>query len=235
MTKGILRVMLLTSLSTGWLAQAPPWLWTASGMDQAPSYVGDAAVDKNGNIYMTGEFTGTLSIGSQTLSSRGFIDVFLAKYNPSGELLWVRTGGGIYNDRCPAVALDNNGYVYIAGGFRDQAHFDHLSITSQGQQDIFLGKYDPNGNLIWMKSFGGPDMEMVGINAGRGLFIDMDANIYITGSFHDTADFGGVSITSKGGRDVYLAKLNSAGAVLWVKSAGSYSLDNGVDVYSDVA
>src|SRR5690606_35228606 len=139
------------SLSTGLLAQAPPWLWTASGMDQGGGISAGIAVDKHGDIYMTGEFTGTLSIGSQTLSSNGFKDVFIAKCNPSGGLVWVRTGGGIYDDRCPAVALDNNGYVYIAGGFRDQAHFDHLSITSQGQQDIFLGKYDPNGNLIWMK------------------------------------------------------------------------------------
>src|SRR5690606_39882727 len=101
MAKGTLVVALLTSLSFGLLAQAPPWLWVTSGMDQGGGIAAGIAVSKKGEIYMTGEFTGTLSIGGQTLSSNRMKEVFIAKYNPSGELLWVRTGGGISDDRCP--------------------------------------------------------------------------------------------------------------------------------------
>src|SRR5690554_4363499 len=233
MTKGILIVILLTSLSTGLLAQAPPWLWVASVKEQEGNMGGDVAIDAHGNIYMTGDFTATLTLENETLVSRGGKDVFIAKYNSLGKLVWAKSAGGIYDDKPPSIAFDNAGYVYIAGSFAEQAHFDNQQVMSQGQHDIFLAKYDPDGNLVWVKSFGGSRTESLGASTGGGLFIDAYNRIYIAGSFHETADFDGVSITSKGGQDVYLAKLDSAGTVLWAKSAGSSSSDFGTDVCVD--
>lgn len=236
MVKGALFSIVFIFLSIGAFAQAPPWLWAVSGKDEGASISGDVAVDDNGNIYLSGEFTRALTFENQTLVSAGGKDVYVAKFTSQGKLVWAKSAGGIYDDKTPGIAFDNAGYMYLAGSFADQAQFDHHMVTSQGQHDIFLAKYDPDGNLIWVKSFGGLGTETIGASSGRGLFVDANNRIYLTGSFVGTVDFGGTTLTSKREEeDVYFAKLDSAGAVIWAKSAGSNSSDFGIDICVDQA
>ncbi len=98
------------------------------------------ASDTAGNCYVTGSFTQTAQFGATNLVSLGDRDIFLAKYSPTGALMWVKQAGLVFQDTGAAVALDANANIYIAGWFTDSADFDADYVTALGAADIFVAK-----------------------------------------------------------------------------------------------
>lgn len=195
------------------------------------------AVDGSGNVYVTGYFNSTANIGNTSATSAGFSDIFLAKYNSSGNLLWVQSAGGAFGDIGYDVAIDGNGNVYITGAFQATATFgkntvNEAIIGSSGIADIFLAKYNSNGVFQWVRSAGG-----AAADRGQAIALDANGSVYVTGNYQGTANFNITpnitTLTSAGMRDIFLAKYDSNGTFQWVKSAGGASDDFGIDIGLD--
>ncbi|GAB3171672.1 SBBP repeat-containing protein [Telluribacter humicola] len=183
----------------------------------------DIAVDRNGNVYITGYFENIITFGSTSLASNGNDDMFLVKYSSNGDVLWAQKTGGTELDQGFGVAVDMNGFVYVTGYFSSTASFGSNSLVSSGDFDIFIAKYNSNGDVQWAQKAGG-----VSADQGSAITVDESGTIYVTGTFSVTATFGTVthsSITSSVSSDVFVARYSSSGEALWVRSAGSYRSD----------
>jgi hypothetical protein len=188
------------------------------------------AVDASGNTYVTGYFNTTATfIGTPTvaLTSAGNNDIFLAKFDASGNVLWAVKAGGKLADISNSINIDASGNSYITGVFTDTATFygsSNVQLISNGGLDIFIAKYDPTGNVLWAKKAGG-----YGSEVAFKIKADVLGNSYITGLFpNDTLVFYGTpndSLHSNGGNDMFLAKFDPSGNVVWAKHSGGTGND----------
>ena len=194
------------------------------------------SVDLNGNSYVTGDFQGTITLGTIQITSYGLTDMFIAKYNSNGNCLWAKHAGGVYWDNNPGfagIAIDTNGNSYITGCFTGTATFDTVQIISYGPNsiDIFIAMYDSIGNCVWAKHAGGNY-----IDYGYAISVDKKGNSYITGPFEGTAHFGTISLSNYGPdgySDIFIAKYDHYGNCLWAKHAGGNSNDGGAGITVD--
>jgi len=174
-------------------------------------------VDRDGNIYLTGYFSGTARFGSINVTSSGNNDVFIAKIDSAGDPQWVRKGGGSREDRGRGVALDRQGNVFITGTFTQSANFSGTTLNSQGKNSLFVTKYDNNGNFQWAKGAG----TCCDTTRGNAISVDLNGDAYIAGYFKDNTTIGSNSFTAFGSSDIFVAKYNgSNGNVIWSKQAG---------------
>ena len=197
------------------------------------------AVDASGNIYITGLVSGTVDMdpgpGTAYLTGSGQ-KLYLAKYSAAGAHLWSFGISGTGTDIPYGIALDASGYPHITGFFQGTRDFDPgtgvAPLTSAGDYEIFIAKYDPSGNYVWAKSMGG-----TGGDSGFSIAVDGSGNVYATGYFSGTADFdpstGTTNLTSAGSGDIFLAKYNSSGVLQWARSMGASSSDVGNSVGVD--
>ena len=212
------------------LGQNLRWAKQAGGADDDYGY--GIAIDGLGNTYVTGSFFGTATFGlgeanETVMSSPGNFDIFVAKYNASGALVWAKqAGGGGSSAEGFSIAVDGSGNSYVTGSFDGTVTFgpgeaNQTSLAAAGIYDTLVAKYDSSGALVWAKRAGG-----VGSAAdGFGIAVDGSGNSYITGSFDATAIFGPgeanqTSLTAAGLWDIVVAKYNSSGALVWAKRAG---------------
>jgi uncharacterized delta-60 repeat protein len=159
------------------------------------------AVDSSRNVYVSGE---TQSFGT------GSSGAFLLKYDPNGTLLWQKTWGATQVDFSLGIAVDSSGNVYVIGG---------TTSFGAGLSDVLLLKYDPDGTLLWQKTWGGEKYDKV-----FGVAVDPSGSIYMTGG---TESFGTAL------RDVLLLKYGPDGTLLWQKTWGGKNFDIGFDVAVD--
>ncbi|MGB4845809.1 MAG: hypothetical protein WBP16_15195, partial [Ferruginibacter sp.] len=188
--------------------------------------------DAQGNVYATGFYSTTVDFdpgpGIFNLTSVNAEDIFLTKYSTTGKLIWAKTIGDFRYQAGNFISLDQAGNIYITGIFFGSLDFDPgpgiTTLTSTGNEDIFISKFDNNGNFIWAKSFGGPTNDFC-----NAIVLDNAGNIYMNGYFEGTADFdtgpGVFNMTSKGSTDIFICKLNNAGNFLWAKQVGGVSSD----------
>ena len=219
-------------------------VWAKTFGGTVADYGTSVAVDASGNIYTTGYFAGTADFdpgaGTYNLTSAGNDDVFVSKLNSSGDYVWAKTfggagGGGDY-DRGNSVAVDASGNVYATGHFASTVDFDPgagtYNLTSAGWSDVFVSKLNSSGGFEWAKKFGGTSWDDV-----ASVAVDASGNIYTTGYFAETVDFdpgaGIINLTSAGGTDVFVSKLNSSGDYVWAKTFGGISSERGVSVAVD--
>jgi hypothetical protein len=199
------------------------------------------AMDGSANPYVTGSFVGTVDFDPGVVvdnhTSNGDVDVFLSKFDSSGDFLWAETWGGTYADTGRSVAVDGSGIAYVTGAFsEDTVDFDPGggmdNHTSKGGIDIFLSKFDPSGDFLWAKTWGGSSDD-----EGYHVAIDGSANPYVTGCFFGSVDFdpgsGVDSHISNGDHDVFLGKFDSSGDFLWAVTWGGIYSDKGYGVAAD--
>ena len=138
--------------------------------------------------------------------------------------------GNVSDNVAQDVVVDSVGNTYITGHFRDTVDFGGGNITSGGHRDIYVLKVDSTGAFVWVQTYGSTSNL-----ADRGLDIDIDSssNVYITGYFQGTVDFGNGDITASGGSDIFVLKLDSSGAFQWVYTAGGAGNDNGKGIAVD--
>jgi len=202
------------------------------------------AVDGLGDVYVTGEFLGSVDFdpgpGTDQHSSAGdneFEDIFLSKFDATGDWQWTRTWGGVAEDTGVAVAADNSGNAYVTGLFSSTVDFDPgpgtVEHTSGWKCDVFLSKFDSSGDFQWAVTWGG-DLE----DGGGGIAVEGSEYIYVTGDFQGTVDFdpgiGEDYHTSNGSSDSFLSKFDSSGGFQWARTWGSTSsYDRGSSVAVD--
>ena len=159
----------------------------------------------------------------------------LSSFGGGQDILMVRIGnnnlppgcvyaaGGSGNDRGLSVTVDSNENIYVTGIFRNTATFNRhplgqtaVTATSQGGSDMFIVKLNSSCELQWVYTAGGSENEF-----GYGIDVDRFDNVYVTGVFKSTVDFGGGSVTASGDDfDAFTLKLNSSGVFQWVRTFG---------------
>ncbi len=179
------------------------WQWAVQSTGGGSSLTMSLSLylDSNGNLYITGMFYGTVIFGTTTLTSSES-DIFVGKLTQNGVWQWAVQGGGTGFDSGSSIQVDADGNAYVIGMFQETAWFGSITLTSSGDNDVFVAKLNANGYWQWARQAGG-----INIDAGRGLCLDSEENIYVTGFFSDTAVFGTITLVSSGDYDVFVAKL----------------------------
>ena len=199
------------------------------------------ATDGSGNIYVTGYFRG-LNVdfdpgtGVDSHTSNGMTDIFLSKFDASGNFLWAQTWGGGMDDIGCGVTIDSSGNICTTGFFTGTVDFDPGADTdnhsSNGSADIFLSKFNTSGAFLWAQTWGGSLQDI-----GYSITADSSDNIYVTGNFRSTVDFdpsGGVdNHISNGVSDVFLSKFDASGTFIWAQTWGGVIDDAGFSVTID--
>lgn len=195
--------------------------------------------DASGNIFVAGAFNGTVDFdpgsGTYNLTSAGDLDIYVAKYDASGNFLWAQRDGNIYDDFVLDMDVDASGNVYITG-------YGELNTTGS-QRAMFVGKIDASGITQWAHTFIPTANYSIG---GYALTVDATGNVFVGGNFTDSVDFDlgpaiNYLIASSGSSDAFILKLNTSGNFQWVKqfkclggnaSVDYLSLDATGNVYS---
>jgi len=188
------------------------------------------AIDQSGNTYTIGAFKDTVHFVTSTINetfvSNGGNDIFIQKYNSSGELQWVKHIGGNDQDAANGIAVDNNNNVIIVGEFTSTVDFDPGSATNNitsttlsGFFDAFVLKLNTNGDFVWVKIFEGTSSA-----SGASVVTDNNNNIYTLGYYFETFDFdpnaGTSNLTSILYRDIFISKLTEDGDYVWAETEG---------------
>jgi hypothetical protein len=202
-------------------AQSPTWEWALGAGGTANASGAKVAVDPQGNVYQTGYYSSpTIAFGDSTLVHAlppNTERIFLVKYNIQGELLWARQPEAYISGEGVAVATDADGNVIIGGYFQgDQIHFGDVGLYgSSVDNDLFVVKYDTDGNALWGLSAGGElgtAPEFV-----TDVCTDSNGNIFFTGySSSEHLLIGGDDLTNIGPNQSFLAKMDPTGAMLWI-------------------
>lgn len=175
-------------------------LWSKSFGGEFEDSVSRVALDASGAMVAVGEFTRPVDFGGGKLVSRGNVDAFVVKFDPSGGHLWSTRFGGKEQDAIHGVAIDSQGYVAITGDFPEEAGFDgHAPLASAGRRDAFIALLDPKGSPISSRRLGGPESEW-----GTDVAMDRAGAVVATGNFEGKASYQDGDLTSIGGNDIYL-------------------------------
>lgn len=213
-------------------SQPTGWMW-ATSTNSKHNITGVSCISGVTNDQVTAGIykdTVNFNVGMsivQLVSMDSTEDIYLTKADDSGNLLWVKSIGGIGADNVMAIAaLESTGEIFITGYFTGTCDFDpdvtDFNLTSIGNEDIFIAKYTTDGYLVWAKRLGGTSND-------RGLTItvnQLSGDVYYAGSFRGNVDFDpdtALTILSFAGNnnDMFISRLDSAGNFNWVAGAGN--------------
>jgi len=201
------------------------WVW----VNQVGGSGNDAGlgidISETGTIAISGGATDSVSFGSIALPGSGARG-FVAKLNPDGTWLSAVNGGA----GAVGVKVDSSGSCYIVGGFNYSKTWGSITLnTGMDRTDGFVAKLSNEGIWLWAKQYGGNDWD-----GGYGLGIDNSGNCYITGFYRQSGYFGSIYLSAGGwNRDIFLAKLDSAGNWQWAIKAGAGGHDTGFGMDTD--
>jgi hypothetical protein len=189
-------------------------VWSRLFGDPNGQYARAVAVDSSNNVVITGQFEGTVNFGGGPLTAVGY-DAYVAKYDRYGTHRWSKRFGDAGNQFGMAVALDAAGNIFVAGRVFTGIDLGGGMLRTNGGDDVFVAKLDPDGNHLWSKIFGGD-----GADRCDRITVDAAGNVIVAGAFSAAANFGGTQLTSAGMRDVFVAKLGPNGNVVFARRAG---------------
>jgi hypothetical protein len=243
--------------------QAPVYNWVRTWGGGGNESVHNVAVDTAGNVYVVGEFAGSVDFdpspnGTDLHSSHnGTIDAFLSKFAPDGTFLWARTWGGgpvggtgfSGRDVPNGLAVDGSGNVYVSGPFQYTVDFNPAGGATRtsnagSMNNVFLSKFSPDGTFQWVQTWGPAD----GGAESYSLAVDASNNVYVVGDFsgsgayfNNTAgqapsDWHANHPAAQGQPtffDAFLSKFDSNGTFLWARTWGGEGYDDGPGVAVD--
>lgn len=225
----------------GKISPSGTWLWVEKMGGTSSDYCYDIDVDDGGNISITGSFNSQGTFGTNTFSSQGGYDIFVAKLDTNGTWLWAIKGGGSSSDYGHGVAIDNSGNVYATGYFYTSGtiYFGSTTIPGYSYDDAYIAKIDSGGNVDWAHRMYGSYYQR-----GRGIDVNDNGEIAVVGEFSYSLTPEGTggncgqlspSYQSSSYYRVFIAKYTSSGNCVWANWAGyesSYQA-HGEDVVID--
>nr|WP_293165585.1 Ig-like domain-containing protein [Okeania sp. SIO2C9] len=200
-------------------------------------YGSGIATDSNGNVWTTGYFHDDIDIdgdGDNDLTSNGYFDSYVAKFDSNGNFLFIKHIGGSGGDFGRGITTDTDGNAWATGEFSGNIDIDgdgNNDLSNNGVSDSYVAKFDSNGNLLFAQNIGGSNS-----NSGNGIATDSNGNVWITGEFQGSMDIdgdGNNDLTSNSSYDSYVAKLDSNGNFLFAQNIGGSSSDIGNGIATD--
>lgn len=184
--------------------------------DEGKSIVADDA----GYVYLTGVFEKKALFG-QVIVVGNQSSIFVAKLNPSGDPVWIRSGNGKEVSGGYDIRIDKQGNSYVAGNFYKSLTIGGTTIPGVGGSDIALLKFSPKGDLIFGKCYGGRGDDVV---STPGMVMGNDG-FFLSGNYNMELKFGSSVLTTNGLADAFIAKFNTAGEPVWAKGIGGKGYD----------
>jgi len=203
------------------------------------------ATDSLGNAYITGSFSGSVQFGPSTLVSQGGTDAFVAKYSPTGSLVWAADLGGANLEAIGfGIAVDGSGNVYSTGwfagnGFNVDPNSSNHPLSAATTENAYVSKLSSSGNYVF-----GVGLGYGGGAEGAGIAVDGSGNVYTTGYFHGTCAFdpngSSYKLTSNdgnggqnGNNNAYVSELNSSGSYVFAVDLGLDGETQGTSIAVD--
>jgi hypothetical protein len=192
----------------------------------------DVKVDKYENVYITGYFQGTLNLGLFTLSSPSYETGFVAKMDSTLNFVWAKDLTTTTGSKGIEIATLSESILYVTGEFESDIDLGPISLTGNGNPDMFLGKFKMGtGECVWAKSFSGNASTII---TEPSITVDPKGHVLLTGSFNGTLEIENQLLTSfPGTYDIFVIKLLSTGKLMWMKMCGGVSGDRSFDIESD--
>ncbi len=195
-------------------------IWVRNAGRSAYEFINSIAVDNAGNVNVAGYFTAdTMFIGADTLINAGNADIFIAKYDSSGNVIWSQRIGGVDYDIAEKICVDGSGMIYMTGEFRSSnLQFGNNLISYSNASGLFpssfIAKYDSSGNAIRAACLGVNDQIITGIGT------DSIGNLFVSGNFSDSLiTIGSYQLINPGSGNLFVIKYDSSGVIQWVESA----------------
>lgn len=198
----------------------------AAQEQSARSVTADAA----GNVYVTGNFIGSVDFGGGALSSNAccfFEDMFALKLDPQGNFMWAKDFGDGAAQTARGIVADAQGNVVMVGDYQGDVDFGGgvLAATPGGGIDLFVAKFTTTGGHVWSKRFGDAADQ-----SAEEVVLDGAGNVIITGYASGSIDFGTGALTATGTKAALVAKLSAGGDPMWAAIYGDEARGLGVDV-----
>jgi len=207
------------------------WLWVVQAGSTNFDWGNSIALDGMGYAYVTGHFFGNATFGSHSLTANGGTDIFVVKLSPSGNWLQAVQAGGADFEEAYCIAVDEAGNTWLTGVFRDTTTFGNRTLTTNGNNDIFVAKLGFSGNWLWAVNAGGTNYDF-----GYDIAVDDEGNAWVTGFFMGAASFGSHSVVAGGSgwnANIFVARLDPSGNWLWAVNAGGTGTDHGNGIAMD--
>jgi hypothetical protein len=201
--------------------------WTKQYGSSGSDYARGISLDSSNNIYVTGDtsdsFDNSRDCDNRSVDNYGSEDLFLIKFLDNSSVVWTKQMGTFSNDVAFEVATDSLGNSYVTGYTGSSLD----SNTHFGELDLFLIKFNKDGECKWSKQLGTSSSDYA-----RGVSVDADGNVSFTGYTNAALD----GQTHYGSDDLFLVKYNSSGTKkLWTRQLGTTTLDRAVDVIHDAS
>lgn len=198
----------------------PLWHKSFGGPGDDEGYA--LATDAANHVYVTGYFDDTVDFGGGVISDGGSLDVFLAKFDASGNHVLSKGFPSAGDQYADSIAVDATANMYLFGDFDMAVNMGGGSIPAAGGNDLYVTKLDATGKHVFTKTYGDP-----GEQAARAMTVDKNGDIVFTSEHEGTVDYGGGPITNASGAgssDVVVVKLKgTTGAHEWSRRFGNQS------------
>ncbi len=218
----LLAVLILLSVSAISQPISFSWAKVMGGKSSNANNI-TMARDANGAVYLMGEFSGTQTFDSYSLTASGTSSIFVAKYSAGGNCLWAVKGGYNFSSAGAGRIIVSGNAVYITGTFTNFFEMGPLAVISNGSNDVFIASLNiSDGSPIWLEKAGSASEDF-----GVGICSASIGGVYICGTFTGTASFGTntIATTSAIDNDIFYAHYNSAGVCTWAKRMGGPEYD----------
>lgn len=199
--------------------------WSKRIGGDGPDRGSRVAVDGQGNAFLVGSFSKSMTLGATQVSSKGGHDVYVISFDPAGTHRWSKTFGTTQSDYCTGVAVDAAGNVYIHGDGGSQLNLGGPAVSGYP----FVASFDAGGAHRWSVGGGG------GLVTGYygSLALDGSGNTYFTGYYSGTIALGGTTLAASGKSDIFFASVDASGAYRWAKGVGGVEDNEGSGVAVD--
>jgi len=182
-------------------------------------------MDSAGDLVLSGGFTNPIDFGNGPLTSAGNFDIYVARFDSSGNAVWSESFGGASSETVSSAAIDADAGIYVAGSYAGALDFGAGQLDAGQGYNAFLAALDPSGAIRWDHSFivpGNPGFDTTDLGS-LGVAVDSSGEPTFSVMFSGLIDFGGGALASGGTRSVALAHYDASGAYRWAYAGGPQS------------
>ena len=201
-------------------------LWANGFGSPGEDFVKTWDVDAKGAVTLAGEFSGQMKVGTKTLSGRGrYSNIYVMRLSNTGKVLWVKEFGSPNSDGQRAMRVGKNGEVtlfgYVRGTLTIETQAIPLKNGGKGGSNIYIVRLDNTGKLLWVRTFEGFTEYNMDRSRNNMMYLMNTGAVTFYGVFVGTMVAGTQTLSSKGGEDLFVMRLDNAGKVSWVRGFGS--------------